>query len=45
MKLHTLYNTPTLEFYTPDYDSALELPFFDVGIVLDFPPLPMILLD
>jgi DNA polymerase V len=37
MKLRNLYNTPTLEFYTPDYGSALELPFFDVGISAGFP--------
>jgi hypothetical protein len=27
MKLKKLYNTPTLEFYTPDYSTSAELPF------------------
>jgi len=37
MKLRNLYNTQTLEFYTPDYGTTLELPFFDVGISAGFP--------
>lgn len=37
MKLRNLYNTPTLEFYTPDYTTSVELPLFDVGISAGFP--------
>src|SRR6478735_2656308 len=37
MKLRNLYNTPILEFYTPDYGVTMELPFFDVGISAGFP--------
>ncbi|WP_296687287.1 translesion error-prone DNA polymerase V autoproteolytic subunit [Flavobacterium sp.] len=28
-KLRRLYSNPTLEFYTPDYSTTLELPFID----------------
>lgn len=28
-KLRRLYNTPSLEFYTPDYSTSLELPLID----------------
>jgi DNA polymerase V len=37
MKLRNLYTTPTLEFFTPDFGSELDLPFFDVGISAGFP--------
>jgi DNA polymerase V len=37
MKLRSLYKTPTMEFYFPDYSTELELPFFDVGISAGFP--------
>ena len=37
MKLRSLHNTATLEFYIPDYSSEMELPFFDVGISAGFP--------
>ncbi|TDD74610.1 LexA family protein [Flavobacterium caseinilyticum] len=37
MKLRSLHKTPTLEFYFPDYSTALKLPFFDVGISAGFP--------
>lgn len=37
MKLRSLHNTATLEFYVPDYSSEMELPFFDVGISAGFP--------
>lgn len=37
MKLRSLYKTPTMEFYFPDYSTKLELPFFDVGISAGFP--------
>ncbi|MNQ27607.1 LexA repressor [compost metagenome] len=37
MKLRSLHNTKTLEFYFPDYSTKLELPFFDVGISAGFP--------
>jgi DNA polymerase V len=37
MKLRNLYNTPTLEFFTPDYGNTLALPFFDTGISAGFP--------
>jgi DNA polymerase V len=37
MKLRSLHNTTTLEFFVPDYSSKLELPFVDVGISAGFP--------
>lgn len=37
MKLKKLYNTPTLEFYTPDYSTSVELPFVDGGLRAGFP--------
>jgi DNA polymerase V len=37
MKVQSLHKTPTLEFYFPDYSTALKLPFFDVGISAGFP--------
>ena len=37
MKLRSLHKTPTLEFYFPDYSTAVKLLFFDVGISAGFP--------
>ena len=37
MKLRSLHSTSTLEFYTPDFSSSIELPFFDVSISAGFP--------
>jgi DNA polymerase V len=37
MKLKLLHTTPTLEFYTPDYSTELELPYVDAGIRAGFP--------
>jgi DNA polymerase V len=37
MKLKSIFNTATLEFYTPDLSTSLELPFMDVGISAGFP--------
>lgn len=37
MKLKSLYSTPTLEFYTPDYSTSVELPFIDGGLRAGFP--------
>ena len=37
MKLKNLYSTPTLEFYTPDYSTSVELPFIDGGLRAGFP--------
>jgi DNA polymerase V len=37
MKLKLLHTTPTLEFYTPDYSTAMELPYVDAGIRAGFP--------
>ena len=37
MKLKSIYNTTVLEFYTPDYSTDIEVPFFDVGISAGFP--------
>lgn len=37
MKLKSLHITPTLEFYTPDYSTELQLPFIDAGLRAGFP--------
>lgn len=37
MKLKSLHNTPTLEFYTPDFSTELELPYIDAGLRAGFP--------
>lgn len=37
MKLKSIFYTATLEFYTPDLTTSLELPFMDVGISAGFP--------
>lgn len=37
MKLKQLHITPTLEFYTPDFSTELELPYIDAGIRAGFP--------
>ncbi len=37
MKLRPLHTTALFEFYIPDYTTALELPFVDVGISAGFP--------
>jgi DNA polymerase V len=37
MKLKLLHTTPSLEFYTPDYSTAMELPYVDAGIRAGFP--------
>lgn len=37
MKLKSLYSTSTLEFYTPDYSTSVELPFIDGGLRAGFP--------
>jgi hypothetical protein len=37
VQLSSLHTTETLEFYVPDYSTALKLPFIDVGISAGFP--------
>lgn len=37
MKLRKLQNTTTLEFYTPDLTTEMEIPFMDIGISAGFP--------
>lgn len=37
MKLRSLHNTKTLEFYFPDYSTELQLPYIDAGISAGFP--------
>lgn len=37
MNLRTIDITPTLEFYTIDYSTELNLPYVDVGIKAGFP--------
>jgi DNA polymerase V len=37
MKLKRLHTTPTLEFYTPDYSTPMQLPFVDAKIRAGFP--------
>jgi DNA polymerase V len=37
MKLKRLHTSPTLEFYTPDYSTAMELPYVDARIRAGFP--------
>lgn len=37
MKLKLLHTSPTLEFYTPDYSTSMELPYVDAGIRAGFP--------
>ena len=37
MKLKSIFNTATLEFYTPDLSTSLALPFVDVCISAGFP--------
>jgi DNA polymerase V len=37
MKLSDLNITNAIELYVPDYSSAIEVPFFDVGISAGFP--------
>ena len=37
MKLRKLQNTTTLEFYTADLTTELEIPFMDTGISAGFP--------
>ena len=37
MKLKSLSNTPTLEFFTVDYSTELSLPFVDAGLKAGFP--------
>lgn len=37
MKLKKLHTTTTLEFYTPVYATAMELPYVDAGIRAGFP--------
>ena len=37
MKLRNLHSTATLEFYFPDYSTAMQLPLFDTGISAGFP--------
>ncbi len=37
MKLRNLHNSQNLVFYTPDFSSESEIPFFDVGISAGFP--------
>lgn len=37
MKLKSLHNTAILEFYTPDFSTELELPYFDAGLRAGFP--------
>lgn len=37
MKLKSLYITPTLEFYTPDYSTSAEIPLVDGGLRAGFP--------
>jgi DNA polymerase V len=37
MKLKPLHTTTTLEFYTPDFSTELELPYIDAGLRAGFP--------
>ena len=37
MKLRSLHNTTSLDFYTPDYATEMEIPFVDTGISAGFP--------
>ncbi|TXG84334.1 MAG: translesion error-prone DNA polymerase V autoproteolytic subunit [Spirochaetes bacterium] len=37
MKLRTINITPTLEFYTIDYSTELNLPYVDAGLKAGFP--------
>ncbi|MGL2986362.1 LexA family protein [Flavobacterium sp. RSSA_27] len=37
MKLRSIQNTTTLEFYTADFTTALDIPFMDTGISAGFP--------
>jgi DNA polymerase V len=37
MKLRSLHNSTTLEFYIPDYSTTTELPYIDAGISAGFP--------
>jgi DNA polymerase V len=37
MKLKSLHTTATLEFYTPDFSTELELPYIDAGLRAGFP--------
>ena len=37
MKLKSLHTTATLEFYTPDFSTKLELPYIDAGLRAGFP--------
>ena len=37
MKLRSIQNTTTLEFYTADLTTELEIPFMDTGISAGFP--------
>lgn len=37
MKLRSLHNSTTLEFFVPDYSTELKLPFVDAGISAGFP--------
>ena len=37
MKLRSLHTTTLFEFYAPDYTTALDIPYVDVGISAGFP--------
>ncbi|MEC4050929.1 hypothetical protein OX284_015940 [Flavobacterium sp. SUN046] len=37
MRLKSIFTTTTLEFYTPDFSTPLEIPYMDVGISAGFP--------
>ena len=37
MKLISTHITPTLEFYTPDFSTEVELPYIDAGLRAGFP--------
>jgi DNA polymerase V len=37
MKLRSLHTTTLFEFYAPDYATALDIPYVDVGISAGFP--------
>lgn len=37
MKLKSLHTSATLEFYTPDFSTELELPYIDAGLRAGFP--------
>ena len=37
MKLRSTHITPTLEFYTPDFSTEVELPYIDAGLRAGFP--------